>query len=216
MLPCPGRIYSITSLLCRWFKKWRSWGDANRTVSTSIFFTRLLAKVLLCRALAFICIVHEDACFASFLLYPSIMLALSLGRAFGFGLACCCIQLNYSLFIIDLPSESIFNPGKMLRPWAAFIFRKTTCSGFSPVIAGLHGFDQRLLCSVHGAGFRNLNFQVATIETEKRFCLKQGREIIHYCHLEDDTVLMPTVICALIHVDRATFWTLSFLHGNLL
>ena len=87
---------------------------------------------------------------------------------------------------------------------------------FHPIIAGLYSIDQLFLFSVHRAGFRNLNFQITTVEAQKSLCLKQIVETIFGDHLKDKSVLMPVIARILIHVGRATFGAYSFLHGNLL
>jgi len=87
-------------------------------------------------------------------------------------------------------------------------------SGFRPITAGLYGIDQRFLISVHCAGFCHLDFQIAAVEAEKSFRLKQIVETAHSYHLKDNTVLMPVVARGLIHVDRAASGAFSFLYGN--
>ena len=88
--------------------------------------------------------------------------------------------------------------------------------GFHPIVAGLYGIDQRFLLSVHCAGFRNLDFQITTVETQKSICLKQIMEAADCDHLKDKPVRMPIIARVLIHVGRTTFGAFSFLHGNLL
>jgi hypothetical protein len=87
---------------------------------------------------------------------------------------------------------------------------------FHPIIAGLYSIDQLFLFSVHRAGFRNLNFQITTVEAQKSLCLKQIVETIFGDHLKDKSILMPVIARILIHLGRATFGAFSFLHGNFL
>jgi hypothetical protein len=106
----------------------------------------LRVKLLYYGAFAFFDYCAGDAVLAGFLFYQTSMLGHSFGRAFGFDLGGCCVQLNFSFrYCFGFDSYSIIRPHQALTylriqiPFLENIMHLTQGGGFS-IFGFLKGF----------------------------------------------------------------------------